>query len=269
MSDKIVQNGKIHPAVITMWAAVLAASYLVRTWQIQGTGSTFSAANILTPLSGILFGPVAGALCSAAGGFAGSLIAPDTAWMGLGTFIIGTCSSFTAGCIAWGSWPLISINRNGNFIINGGIIIYIFGTVLWFMALWFGGKIERSTVLFPIVCYGLGFSAMIAGSIISKKILAGKNPILKWLALWLCAFGGMIGGATIGNFFALVFFQHTGPYWAYLTVAAPIERAVFSAITALTAVSLMAGLEKIGIFAGPQNHEDKKTFTPENINENV
>jgi len=224
-----------------------------------GTGSNFSLAAALSPLSGIFFGPVAGALCSAVGGFIGSLIAPHTAWMGMGTFIIGTTTAFTAGCIAWGGRFLVSLNMKGGITINGGIIVYIIGTLLWFTQ-----EIGRSIVLFPLVLYGTGFTALITGCLFAAAALAGKNTKLKLPALWLCAYGGMIGGATVGNFFTLVLFELPKEVWAYLTIAAPLERAVFSLGTMLIGAPLLAGLPKIGIFVGPGNQSDNSEQMTDN-----
>ncbi|MDR0316649.1 MAG: hypothetical protein LBH97_07105 [Treponema sp.] len=237
----------IHPALIAVWAALVATGHIFPSIPMLGTGSVFSLSAALSPLSGIFFGPIAGALCSAAGGFIGSLIAPHTAWMGMGTFIVGTTTAFTAGCIAWGRWPLVSINRSGHFIINGGIIVYIIGTILWFSQ-----EIGRSVIRFPLVVYGAGFATLIAGSLFAGKALAGNRKALKFPALWLCAFGGMIGGATIGNFFSLVLYKLPRETWVYLTVAAPLERAVFSLGAMLIGVPLLIGLPKIGIMVGPQ-----------------
>jgi len=243
---------KIHPAIIAVWAAVVASGYLLPTFPILGTGGAFSLSNILFPLSGIFFGPIAGALCSAVGGLIGSLIAPHTAWMGLGTFIIGTTTAFTAGCIAWGKWPPVGVSSSGSIIINGAIIIYIIGTILWFTQ-----EIGRSIVLFPLVFYSLGFIAMMTGLIFAKRLFSSKGRISKFIIIWLCAFGGLIGGATIGNFFSLVLFKQPKEIWMLLTVTAPIERAVFALGAMLVGVPLLAGLNKIGINAGPQEeHED-------------
>jgi uncharacterized membrane protein len=241
---------KIHPAVISAWAAVVAAGHFLPTIPIWGTGGSFSLSSALFPLSGIFFGPVAGVLCSAAGGFIGNLIAPHTAWMGPFTFIVGSTTAFTAGCIAWGKWPPVSISGNGSFVINGGIIVYITGTILWFTQ-----EIGRSIIRFPVVYYGLGFLVMITGIIFARLMLAGKKRLLKITAIWLCAFGGLIGGATVGNFFSLVLYQMPKDVWAALTIIAPIERAVFAAGAVLIGMPLLEGLKKIGIPVGPQ-HED-------------
>ena len=239
----------IHPAVIAVWAAVIAAGHLLPTIPLLGTGSTFSLSSALFPLSGIFFGPVAGALCSAVGGFIGSLIAPHTAWMGLFTFIIGTTTAFTSGCIAWGKFPPVAINSKGSFVFNGGIIVYIAGTVLWFTQ-----EIGRSFALLPIVFYGLGFIALMTGIIFAGRMFASPNRFWKFPAIWLCAFGGLIGGASIGNFFGLVLFKHPREFWAALTIVQPIERAVFALGAMLIGVPLLAGLNKIGILAGPDTN---------------
>jgi len=252
---RLTLPAKIHPAIIAVWAAVVAAAHIVPALPMLGTGSNFSLVALLSPLSGILFGPLAGALCSAAGGFIGNLIAPHTAWLGMGTFIIGTVTAFTSGCIAWGGWPLIMLNRRGSLVINGGIVVYLIGTLLWFSQ-----KTGRSMVIFPLIYYSAGCAALIVGSFLAGKILAGKNNALKLPIVWLCSFGGMIGGATIANFFFLVLYQLPRETWLYLTVAAPLERAVFSLGAALVAAPLLAGLPKIGIFVGPQ--EEVEDYLP-------
>jgi len=239
--------GNIHPAVAAVWAAVMAAGQIFPTVPIWGTSGSFSLASALSPLSGIFFGPIAGALCSAAGGFIGSLIAPHTAWLGLGTFIIGTTTAFTSGCIAWGKWPPVAISAAGNFIFNGAIIVYLFGTILWFTQ-----EIGRSIFIYPLVYYGLGFIAMIAGIIFAPRFFKSSAGILKFPAVWLCAFGGLIGGATVGNFLSLLLFRQPKEFWAALTIVSPVERSVFALGAMFVGVPLMAALNKIGIFVGPQ-----------------
>ena len=247
MNEKPVKRFSlpIHPALIAAWAAIVAAGHLLPTIPIAGTGSTFSLTAVLSPLSGIFFGPLAGALCSAAGGFIGNLIAPHTAWLGLGTFIIGTVTAFTSGCISWGRWPLVSINKTGHIIFNGAVIIYLIGTILWFTQ-----ETGRNVPLFPLVLYGAGFIAVIAGSFLSAKTLKNKSKALLFPVLWLAAFGGMIGGASIGNFFYLVLYNLPREAWLALTVAAPLERALFALGASLIGVPLIISLPKIGINVG-------------------
>jgi len=251
MKNKL--TGGIHPAVVAVWAAICAAGFLLPTVPIWGTGSVFSVSSALAPLSGIFFGPIAGALCSAAGGFTGSLIAPHTAWMGLGTFIIGTVTAFTAGCIAWGNRPPVILNKHGSFIISGGIIVYITGTVLWFTQ-----ETGRKTILLPLVSYSLGFVVMITGIIFARRLFAGKSRLLKFPAIWLCAFGGLTGGASIGNFFSLLLYDLPGELWKALAFVQPVERAVFALGAMLIGVPLLEGLNKIGIRAGPQQEEENE-----------
>jgi len=251
--NKTKKHITVHPAVISVWAAVIAAGHLLPTFPILGTGGSFSLSTVLYPLSGLFFGPLAGALCSAVGGFIGSLIAPHTAWMGLGTFIVGTTTAFTTGCIAWGKMPVVAVSSTGNFIINGGIIVYITGTILWFTQ-----EIGRSVMRFPLIFYGLGFTAMMIALIFAPKMFAHKSRVLKFPAVWLCAFGGLTGGAAIGNFFSLVLYKQPREIWMALTIAAPVERAIFAAAAMLVGVPLLAGLNKIGIFACPSEADGEE-----------
>ena len=250
--------GKTHPAVMAVWAAIVAAGHLLPTVPIFGTGSSFSLSAALSPLSGIFFGPIAGALCSAAGGLTGSLIAPHTAWMGLGTFIIGTTTAFTSGCIAWGRWPLISVNATGSLVVNGGVVVYALGTILWFTQ-----ETGRSAPLFPLVYYGAGFIALVIGSALAGPLLAGGKKGARFPAVWLCAFGGMIGGATVGNFASLALYKLPSEIWLTLTVVAPLERAAFSLGAMLIGVPLLVGLPKAGIFVGPGSGEAPEPDAPD------
>jgi len=245
MKNKL--TGSIHPAVVAVWAAVVAAAHILPTIPILGTGGTFSVSSVLTPLSGILFGPVAGALCSAAGGFIGNLIAPQTAWMGMATFIIAMTTAFTAGCIAWGKWPPVAISGSGSFIVSGGIVVYIVGTILWFTQ-----ETGRAAAIYPVVYYGLGLLVSLAGIIFAGRMFASKKIFFKFPAIWLCAFGGLVGGATVGNFFSLVLFKQPREFWLALTVVSPIERALFALGAMLVGVPLLSALNKIGIYVGPQ-----------------
>ena len=236
-----------HPAVYAVWAAVVAAGYLLPTFPIWGTSGNFSLANVLNPLSGIFFGPLGGALVSAVGGLIGSLIAPHTAWMGLGTFVIGAITAFTSGCITWGNGSPVSINENGGFIFNGAIIVYIIGTILWFTQ-----EIGRSIILLPVVFYGIGFIVTIAGVLFAKKLFISEERFLVFPAVWLCSFGGLVGGATIGNFFSLILFKQPKEVWTLLIVTSPVERAIFALVAMIVGVPLITGLNKIGIFVGPE-----------------
>ncbi|MDR1950044.1 MAG: ECF transporter S component [Spirochaetaceae bacterium] len=225
--------GKTHPAVIAVWAAVLAAARLLPSVPMLGTGSAFSLASALVPLAGIFFGPLPGAVCAAAGSFIGSLIASHTALAGPVSFIISAVTAFTAGLISRGKWP-------------AALLVYAAGMVLWFSQ-----AIGRSFPLFPAVFYGLGIMAVVLGGILAPRWLSGGNRGLKCPAVWLCAFGGMIGGASIANFVSLLLYQLPKEIWATLVVVAPLERVVFSVGTVIIGVPLLVGLPKIGVFVGP------------------
>jgi hypothetical protein len=65
----------------------------------------------------------------------------------------------------------------------------------------------------------------------------------------------MYGGATIGNFFALVLYQTPREAWIGLLPVSLSERTLFSIGTVLIGAPLLIGLRKIGISAGPQSDE--------------
>jgi hypothetical protein len=234
---KLPLLGKTHPAVIAVWAAVLAAAYMLPAIPMLGTGSTFSVTTALLPLAGIFFGPIPGAICAAVGGFIGSIIAPHTAWMGMGTFIVGATTAFTAGLISRGKLPLV-------------LVMYAIGTALWFTQ-----EIGRSFPPVPIAYYGSGLIAAVVGCIFASRWLTGANRGLKFPAVWLCAFGGMMSGATVGNFFSLLLYKLPKEIWATLVVLAPVERSMFSLGAMIVGVPLLIGLPKIGVFVGPEEAE--------------
>jgi len=250
--DRRFQNpAKTHAALIAVWAAATAAAQMIPTIPMLGTGRAFSLAAALTPLAGVFFGPIYGALCAAVGGFAGSFLAPLTAWLGPWTFVPGMVTAFTAGCIAWGGWPPVRISQRGSFVVNGGIVALILGT-----ALWLSHETGRSVLRLPAVFYGAGLAALIAGSMFARRALAGKRSAPKFPALALCAFGGMAGGAGVGNFFGLALFDHPREMWMALAFLAPLERIAFSIGSALIGLPLLASLPKIGVFIGPQEEPE-------------
>jgi hypothetical protein len=125
------------------------------------------------------------------------------------------------------------------------------------IALWFSQEIGRSFPLLPLVYYGLGIAAVIIGGFLAPRWLAGPNRGFKLPAVWLCAFGGMIGGASLGNFFSLLLYKLPREVWASLVVISPLERTAFSLGTMIIGVPLLIGLPKIGIFVGPDVAEEE------------
>lgn len=228
----------VHPAIIAVWAALIAVAHMLPTIPLVVTGGSFTVSAAFLPLAGIFFGPFAGALCAAIGGFIGNLIAPQSAWLGLGTFIIGTTNAFTAGLISRGKWLY-------------GVAVIIFGVILWFST-----AIGREALLYPGVVYTLGIITAILGGLLGKRWLAGKNRLLQLVAVWLIAFAGFIGAAGVGNYFGIVVKQTPVEIWNMLAFVSPTERAIFSLGSALIGVPLLAALPKIGIFIGSSNEED-------------
>lgn len=230
--------GRFHPAVISVYAAVLAASALLPSIPLLGTGGTFSIATALVPLAGVFFGPIAGALCAAIGGFVGQLIAPNTAWLGIATFLIGVVAAFAAGLVSTKKW----------YVALGLILL---GTVLWFFH-----PIGQQAPLFPAIFYGAGVVVCVIGAFVGSSWLKSDNVFKKSVAVFIAAYVAMVASASLANFTALIVFQIPAETWTLLAFMAPVERAIFSLGSVIVGVPLLIGLPKIGIFIGPKLEEE-------------
>jgi uncharacterized membrane protein len=231
---------KTHPAVIAVWAALIAVAGLLPSVPIIGTGATFSISVALVPLAGVLFGPITGAVCAAIGGFLGQLVAPHTAWLGLGTFLIGTINALVSGLVTRRNWWL-------------PVVITVIG-----MALWFTNPIGQQVPMFAIVVYGLGIIASIIGGIFAEGFLKGPNVFLKAVGVWLASFSGMIAAAAIGNYMGLIVIKIPADVWKFLIPVTPTERTLFSIGAAIIGVPLLIGLPKIGVYVGPLAEEEEE-----------
>ncbi len=230
--------GSVHPAVLAVWAALIAVAHMLPSIPMVGTGSTFSVSSALIPLAGIFFGPIPGALCVAIGNFIGQIIAPHIAWLGLATFIIGTFNGLGAGLISRGKWYIV-------------LIIMAICT-----ALYYSTEIGRGAPMLPIVFYGLGAIATIIGGIFGRKWLTSNNYALKVAAVFFCAYGGFVTSSCVANLASIYILKLPSTLWAALTFVSPVERTVFAIGSCIVGVPLLIGLPKIGIFIGPQPDEE-------------
>ena len=229
--------GNTHPAVIAVWAALHAASALLPTIPIIGTGFSFSVGMIFAPLAGIFFGPIAGAAAATVGSFIGSLIAPHTAIFGLISFIPELFCAVVAGLISRGGkiWPL-------------SLVIAAVGSILWMVT-----PTGRAYPMY-LTLYGTAALAMVIGGLFVKKWLIGKNIGLQLTAIWICAYAGFMGASLpIGNFFAILLYDLPVEVFKSVFLLAPAQRAVFALIAAIIGLPLLVGLPKIGVFVGPQD----------------
>jgi len=230
--------GKFHPAVIAVYAAILAASALIPSIPVLGTGGSFSVSTALIPLAGVFFGPIAGALCAAIGGFIGQLIAPATAVIGIATFVASIIAAFVAGLLCeekkWG--PLSAI-----------------GIGVAFTALWFTHPVGRESWLFALVFFGTGLVACVLGFFVCNRWLKKSNFALKAIAIFIACYAGMIFSAAYVDYVCLFLYGLTSEIWTMLIVIAPLERALFAVGSLVVGTPLLIGLPKIGVFIGPRD----------------
>jgi uncharacterized membrane protein len=231
--------GGVHPSVLAIWAALIAAGNLLPAIPIIGSGGTFSVSAALIPLAGVFFGPIGGAICGAIGGFIGQIIAPHIAWLGIATFLIGTVNAFVAGCITRRKW-----------YIAVGIIAL--GYILWFST-----AIGRGAAVFPLVFYTIGLVATGVGAVIWRnEHIFSKKPVLRSIGVFAAAYGGFVGAAALANFAGIMLYQWPSQMWVGLTFVSPWERAIFSLGATIIGVPLLLGLPKIGVFIGSDLEEE-------------
>ncbi len=230
-----------HPAVIAVWAALMAAASLLPAFPIIGTGVTFNIANCLTPLAGIFFGPVAGAIAAGVGGFIGQLIAPHTVLFGPLQFTIAIMGALASGFAMQGRWWV------------SALIIAVFGGV-WYLVP--NGTEAWATPLL----YLLGFAAIVVGIFISRK----ENPLLSHnrarmgLGILCASLAGIVVTQAMGNLWALIFFELPPAIWFTVLAIAPVERFLFALGAMIIGTPLLIGLPKIGIPVGPMIYEKEE-----------
>ncbi len=226
---------KIHPAMIAVWAALIAVSSLLPTFPVFGTGGNFSVGYVLAPLAGIMFGPFAGALTVAIGEFIGCIIAPHVASLGLFTFIINTANAFCAGYLSRKKWQVC------------------FGYIALLTLVWFIIPSGRAAYLYGIVVYGLGLLMAPIGGIFGTKLFSNSNVAKKMVGLFLIVFPCYIAGSITGNIPTLFMYDIPAELWnTFLIWVTPFERTLFSLGATIIGVPLLIGLPKISIYVGPE-----------------
>lgn len=227
-----------HPAVIAVWAALMAVASLLPAFPVIGTGVTFNIANCLTPLAGIFFGPWVGAIVAGVGGFIGQMLAPHTVLFGPLQFTIAIMGALGSGFAMQRKWfvPLV--------------IILLFGGIWYLLP---NGRAAWATPLL----YFLGFAFIFVGWIIGRKEdpLLSKNRGRLALALLCCSGAGIVVTQSMGNLWAMIFFQLPPAIWYTVLAIAPVERFLFSLGAMIIGTPLMIGLPKIGVPVGPMIYQ--------------
>ena len=230
MKKELAKYPKVHPAMIAVWAALIAVSGLLPTFPMFGTGGTFSIGLALAPLAGIMFGPWTGALTVAIGGIIGSFIAPHTAVFGIFTFLSDMSLTFAAGFMARKNWKV------GFFMLVA------------IVAIWFG--------CFP---QGRGLIMAPVGGIVGGKLFE-KGGAKRVLGLALIAFPCYIVGVAVGDVLMLIMMDVPSELLNTMMVwLSPFERVIFSIASAIIGTPLLIGLPKISVYVGPDYDGEEKS----------
>ena len=231
-----------HPAVMTVWAALVAVAKSLPAIALVGSGGTLSVASALLPLCGVFFGPYAGALVAAIGGFIGQLLAPSTAWLGIFTFLIGVVTAFTAGMIIYKRWYI-----SAGVLAIGIIIFECF-------------EMGRKAWLFAVMMYGTGMVALIICGILCanfhwfnpKDPTKNKalNQLKRTVVVFLAAYASQICSGSVAGISQLTLFHMPLITWKVLAFSAPLERVSLAIGATVIGIPLLYALPKVGIFIG-------------------
>ena len=227
-----------HPAVIAVWAALIAVVTIVPAFPIIGTGATFSVASALVPLAGIFFGPVAGALCAAIGAFIGQLIAPHTVFFGPLSFLIPTLGAMSAGFAMRKRWYV-------------PLAITVFFSIVWYLI-----PLGRGAWFQPAI-WLMGILACLIGWFVANDWIGSDNRGKMFVGVFLAAMAGTIVDHAFGSTWALIQFQLPAEIWLGALALAPIERTLFSLGAAIIGTPLLIGLPKIGLPVGQQVEDEE------------
>ncbi|NMC77867.1 MAG: hypothetical protein GYA59_00780, partial [Chloroflexi bacterium] len=145
-----------HPAVIAVWAALIAVATLLPAFPVIGTGATFNIGAALVPLAGIFFGPWTGAIAAGIGAFIGQLIAPHTVLFGPLQFLISIVGAAAAGLAMQRKW------------------IYPLGLILVLGLAWYAFPLGRQAWATPFL-YLLGLVAILIGWVWGRDWLSSSN----------------------------------------------------------------------------------------------
>jgi uncharacterized membrane protein len=227
-----------HPAVIAVWAALIAVVTLVPAFPMIGTGATFSVSAALVPLAGILFGPIPGAICAAIGAFIGQLIAPHTVFFGPLSFLIPTLNALCAGFAMQKRWyvPLV--------------VILILSLV------WFAFPLGRSVWFTPLI-WTLGIAASLVGWFAGSDWLGSENRARLFAGVFVAAMCGTIVDHSFGSLWAQTMFKLPREIWLAVLPLAPVERTLFSLGSAVVGTPLLIGLPQIGVMVGRKMYDEE------------
>jgi uncharacterized membrane protein len=229
---------KVHPAVIAVWAAFIAIAGLLPVIPVFGTGATFGLSDSVVVLSGVLFGPWAGALAAGIGGFLGQLLAPHGAVFGVVTFVCPTIAALTAGLLMKRKWP------------------YVIGIFALLGLAWYGFPLGRSAWFQPLVNYTPAIILAYPAATWGVNLIRSQDFKKMFVGITLLCFIGGCASLALGNTMALPMFALPRELWlAVLPISLP-QRVIFAVLAAVIGVPLLIGLPKIGVTVGPKLLDD-------------
>ncbi|MBN1538303.1 MAG: ECF transporter S component [Anaerolineales bacterium] len=227
---------KTHPAILAVWAALIAVASLLPSIPVIGTGATFSISDVMIPLAGVLFGQWAGGIAAGIGGLIGQLIAPHTVIFGPFQFVLAMLGAAGAGFAMQRKWIIPIV------------------TIAFFGIVWYFSPLGQSAWFTPIG-YLVGILGALIGWFWGGKWVSSSNRTLMFVGVFLTTLAGMVCSWSAGNFWALLMFALPKEVWAAVLVIAPVQRILFALGAAIIGTPLLVGLPKISVPVGQMIYE--------------
>ncbi len=237
MNNKKGMLIRTHPAILAVWAAIIAVASLLPAIPVVGTGATFNIGDSLVPLAGVFFGPWGGAVAAGIGAFIGQLIAPHTVLFGPFQFVLAMANAMCAGLI-----------MRKKYLVPLVIILIP-------AAVWYAFPLGRQAWGTPPT-YSIAILALLVAWIWGRDWIGSESRGKLFAGVFLASLIGIVVSWALGNLWALIMFALPPEIWYAVIAIAPIQRILFALGAAVVGTPLLIGLPKISVPVGPTLYEE-------------
>jgi len=241
-------------ASVAIFSALYGTIRLIPLGPMIGLSSSFSVADSLAPLYGIILGPFTGGLSIVLGTFLAIALGKLPVFLGL-DFLPAMVNAVALGFLVKGSWKSVAI-------LNSAILaIFLLSP---YSLLLVEIPISDQIYAFPFVWLHLAALILLISPLRSKAVSGLrtlKTTYLPWSLTIIAFIGTMIQHLTGNLVFELTWGQPIGGLtaegfkgiWSLAFFAYPVERAVLVLITVLVGIPLVKILKRSLFFGNNSN----------------
>jgi len=226
-------------AYVVVFAAVVTALSFIPFSMMLGGGTAFPLSQVIYPLTGIVLGPIAGAIASGIGATIAIFVAPHTAGSMPIFTVLGTMvSGFMAGSIVRGpqrtKWWIIPFV----LIVSNNIGTDLFAILVQ--------KVEvRVLLLFSIIFIVAWLLWILPTRKLFAKWIGDKNIALVAVAAFFITYMSCIIGMSVG----IDYYINPWPneVYGFLIPLMPVEFTFRGLVGAVIGTGVIAGLRAVGV----------------------